>query len=365
MPVVTINPFVPSLYAADSFDPHGAFPTITLLQILGDENFGQFESERHRAIGFIKEHWPNFSRLAQYYLNNNTEMFTKVAVKDFGLEWEPTLAHQRTTVAYQTMLTITTAIVGTTGNESSTVISRFARKHIAAMKRHEDYLIELRRRGEKSAALERDLFTEISRFVRHHESWEMGLIVRFMGDIERQSFEELVLYRDEFSTLRDLYQQGFELACKCLWPLVAAQNTVKRGRPDSFGDDHPIGVPVNARPSTISQFEKLSNARKIAYVVRVPGWESIGDRLNSQRRNAIGHASAHHDLQTGRVVSDKDPKGMTYLEFLGETFGVFDALSTLSQVLRATRVSSSPDFKLSDSSESVAGPLITPARQQI
>jgi hypothetical protein len=46
------------------------------------------------------------------------------------------------------------------------------------------------------------------------------------------------------------------------------------------------------------------------------------------------------------VLSDKDPDGMTYLDFLGDTLGVFEALSTLAQVLRASRVAASPDFGL-------------------
>src|SRR5690606_21452092 len=141
--------------------------------------------------------------------------------------------------------------------------------------------------------------------------------------------ETLVLYRDEFSTVRDLYQQGFELACKCIWPLVAAQNTVKRGSPDDFGTDHPTSVPVKSQVHSLAQFDKLPNAFKIAYVVQVPGWESLADLLNHKRRNAIGHATAHHDLETGRIVSDTDPAGVTYLGFLGQVLGVFDAMSAL------------------------------------
>ncbi|KUH35261.1 hypothetical protein ATE80_30280 [Streptomyces kanasensis] len=193
-------------------------------------------------------------------------------------------------------------------------------------------------------------FTENSKtvFIEHHESWEMGLLERFFRPSDKSAFEELVLYRDEFSLVRDLYQQGFELACKCLWPLIAAQNSVKRGNPDDFGEVHPDRVPEKQRPKNLDKFDKLPNAYKIAYVAQVPGWEPIESLLNNRRRNTIGHATAHHDLQTGRVVNDENPSGMTYLEFLSEVLGVFEALSTLAQVLRASRVASSPDF---DSSE--------------
>lgn len=345
-PVVTTNPFVPSLYTADSNAFIGAMPTITLLGLLDDDTFMEFESERHRALQASAEMWPQVRKLFEYYLNGNTAMFTRVAEQVFGLEREPVSSHQRTSVAYQAVGTAAVMITGSTGTSSAKVISRFARKHTAAMVKDPRYLLALRSRGQASAVLERDVFTELNRFVQHHESWEMGLLCRFVGPRKKRDFDELVLFRDEFSTVRDLYQQGFELACKCLWPLVAAQNTVKRGDPDDFGDIHPNikTVPVKKRPTSLNRFDGLPNAYKIAYVAQVPGWESFGSLLDNQRRNVIGHATAHHDLQTGRVVSDKDPDGVTYIEFLGEILGVFEALSTLAQVLRTSRVAASPDF---------------------
>lgn len=347
-PVVTINPFVPSLYTADSFAPVGAMPTLTLVQILGRDVFLEFETERHRALEAAEEMWPQVRKLFEYYLQGNANMFTRVAQERFGLDWEPTTSHERTSVAYQALGVATTMITGNTGTSSARVSERFSRKHTAAMNRDARHLEAFRSRGQASTSLERDLFTELNRFVEHHESWEMGLLGRFVGPEEKAAFDELVLFRDEFSTVRDLYQHGFELACKCLWPLVAAQNTVKRNDPNDFGDVHPevAVVPVNQRPKNLSQFDKLSSAYKIAYVVQVPGWESFGNLLDNRQRNTIGHATAHHDLQSGRVVSDKDPDGLSYLDFLSETLGVFEALSTLAQVFRATRVAASPDFGL-------------------
>jgi len=344
---VTVNPFVPSLYEADSFAPDGAFPTMTLIRILGDDAFEDFELERHQALDAGQFLWPQVRMLFQYYLQGNTQMFSRIAKEQFGLDWEPIKAHHRTSVAYQAIGAVATTITGSTGSRAATIIDRFARKHTAAM-RNKDHLLAFRQRGQDQAALERDLFTELNRFVERHESWEMGLLVRFIGPEGKSAFDNLVLYRDEFSIVRDLYQQGFELACKCIWPLVAAQNTVKRGRPGDFGDDHPDNVPVKKRPRSLEQFDKLANAHKIAYAAQVPGWESLGELLNNKHRNTIGHATAHHELQTGRIVSDTNPDGITYLDFLGQTLGVFDALATLTQVLRACRVACSPDFGVAE-----------------
>lgn len=281
--------------------------------------------------------------LFQYYLQGNTQMFARIATEQFGLDWTPSTSHERTSVAYQAMGTVTTLVTGSTGSRSETVIGRFARKHSAAMKER-NHLLVFRERGKEAIALERGLFTELNRFVERHESWEMGLLARFVGPVEQVAFDQLVLFRDEFSTVRDLYQQGFELACKCIWPLVAAQNTVKRGHPGDFGSDHPVSVPQRNQVRSLAQFDRLANAYKIAYASQVPGWESLGELLNNRHRNTIGHATAQHDLQTGRVVSDTDPVGMTYLDFLGQTLGIFDALATLAQVLRACRIAASPDF---------------------
>jgi hypothetical protein len=343
--VVTINPFAPSLYGADSFSEEGAFPTMTLMVILGDDALMEFESERHRALESTRSIWPKVRMLFEYYLNSTGDMVSRLAKQHFDFDSPITLAHQRTSLAYQILGLATSVVVGKTGAHREKFMSRFGKKHRAAISRSHEYLQILGQRATALPSLERDLFTEINRYVENYESWEMGLLIRFLTRTQLDDLDRYVLYRDEFSILRDLYQQGFELACKCLWILVAAQNTIKRSDPNDFGFDHPSIVPLKQRSGNLNQFDKLPNAYKIAYVAQVPGWESLGALLDSQRRNTIGHATARHDLHAGRIVSDKDPVGMAYLEFLGELLGVFEALTTLAQVLRAAQVASSPDFR--------------------
>lgn len=343
-PVVTVNPFVPSSYQADSYSGVGAFATMTLTQILGFDTFLAFEKERHEALDTGQAFWPKIRMLTQYYRNDNVEVFNRIAQRDFGLDRNAATHHERTSVMYWIIDRVTTTLVGETGSTKARVIGRFERKHEAALQKSEDHLLLFRTRGLAAYSLEGDLFTELDRFIENHESWEMGLLGRFMGSTEQGAFGELTLYRDEFSVLRDLYQQGFELSCKCLWTLVAAQNTVKRGHPEDFGTEHPSTVPEKQRASTMNRYDKLPNAHKLAYVTQVPGWESLGELLSSQRRNTIGHATARHDLKSGRVISDQDPDGMTYMEFLSETLGVFEALVTLVQAFRYCRIAASPDF---------------------
>lgn len=174
----------------------------------------------------------------------------------------------------------------------------------------------------------------------------MGRLNHHITEKAKSNLNELTLFRDEFSTVRDLYQQGFEIACKCLWILISAQNSLKYGDPNEFGDKHPKNVPQGRRATSINKFNKLPNAHKISYVSMVPGWEVISTVLDNKRRNTIGHATVHHDLKDGRIYSDTDTQGTTYIQFLGEIFDMFTLLSEFMQIVRCARIITSPDFHI-------------------
>ncbi len=352
---VTVNPFVPSRYDADSFSGVGAFPTLTLAAVLGHETYMVFHEDRADASSVIEELWPSARMAFEYYLQQNWAMFEKIAQSKFELESVGQTAHQRTTIAYQSIAMAAINIVGQSGDRSAKLYSRFGRKHIAALE-HNPYTTVIRARGADALQIEHDVFRVVDHFIADYEAWEMGRLVRYVDDDAAGLLDELVLFRDEFPLVRDLYQQGFEMASKCLWILVAAQNGTKRKDPNAFGDVHPTSVPENRRVKTLAQFDRLPNAYKIAYAAQVPGWECLSSFLNSGRRNTIGHATARHDLRSGRVVTDKDPDGITYIDVLGETFGVFEALVVLMQVLRAVRVASSPDFSRGTTSDLLDSP---------
>ena len=338
--VVTINPFVPSRYDADSHDRLGAFPMMTLISLMSSESLQDFMQDSGAAAAVIGQFWPSTEMLFEYYLDSNWAMFEKVAKTKLELDEVGTTRHERSTVAYQYLAVVTLGVVGQTGARGRKIIDRYSRKHLASIEK-ESYRTLLRDRDSESRRLEREVFDALSHFIDNYPSWSMGRLVRL---VEEGGLDDLTLYRDEFTLVRDLYQQGFELACKCLWLLVAAQNTIKRGDPNLLGEAHPESVPAGKRAKTLTQFDKLPNAYKLAYAGLVPGWDSLSELLSNQRRNTIGHATARHDLRVGRVVSDKDPDGINYLEFLSEVFSVFEALASLMQALRLVRVAASPDF---------------------
>lgn len=67
-PVVTINPFVPSRYDADSFDGLGALPTMTLHSLLGGQLFLAFQDEHGQGREVAQELWPTVRMLFEYFL---------------------------------------------------------------------------------------------------------------------------------------------------------------------------------------------------------------------------------------------------------------------------------------------------------
>lgn len=337
-PVVTVNPFIPARHDADSFDGPGAMPTLTLLYLTGQEGFSSFSGDHGLAQHVLEENWPPTRRLFDYYLQERWDMFDRSSTA-MGRPPKDGTVEDRSNRAYSALAEVTANTVGHTGERGELLFERFGRKHLAATA-YPPYLALLGAREQRGRDMERDTFGAIKRFLEIEETWSMGRLPRFVRESAVPELEKLTLFRDEFALVRDVYQQGFEQAGKCLWLLIAAQNSVKRKDPNTFGE-HPSAVSPKNQVSTLAQFDKLPNAFKIAYAAQVPGWGSVQTLLNSQRRNAIGHGSARHDLSTGRVVSEKDPAGVTYLDFLAETFGVFEILAALMQTIRAARVVSS------------------------
>jgi hypothetical protein len=228
---------------------------------------------------------------------------------------------------------------------SAIFMGRYLRKHSAAVQNshYRAFAIAEAESG-RIEALQRSLLDVTDLFVQRFESWQMGALSRFIPDENREALSALRLFRDEFDLLRDLYQQGFEIACKLLRYPVAAQNVIKRASPESFGAEVPSGLTRKNNPSGMAAFEKMANADKLRYISVVPGWEGWAKMLSNKTRNDIGHATARHDLRRGLIISNKNPAGIPYLEMVAKVYGIFDVLSTCFQIVRQIRVVSSPDF---------------------
>lgn len=343
---ITIDPNVPCKYTGAERGELGTFTTMTLMWLAGDNAHALFEV-LPRGRSAVAELWPKARRIYEYYLHQDWKHFGKVGRDTFS-DWPAAeTVHERATAAHQVVGIVTAMITDDEDKSTALYLTRFHRKHLTAL-RHPAYVESVRADVASGLVgrLQRSVFDIIERYIAESESWHIGVLRRVMPEKNRPMLDDLTLYRDEFDILRDLYQQGFEVVCKTLRYPVGAQNALKRGDPNDFGANLPVDATTKVNPKTLKAFDKdLVNANKLAYLRQVPGWEGFAALLNNKTRNAIGHATARHDLRTGRVVSDKDPIGVQYLDLVGDVFGMFDALGATMQVLRAVQVAGSPDFE--------------------
>lgn len=348
-PVTTVDLNAPVLVTADSMegDLLGGMTNLTLA-FLCQDRASEYMTVANQSIDFLEERWPDIERALRYYLNSNNQHF-EAAAKKTGLIL-PNIGfattHERASQLY-TLLGAASLRIMAPSDEGKVFVHRLGCKHIAAL--HNDsyrtYVKDLLSSGQVLER-EREQLEELLNFVDHAESWRMGILPRYMHpDVDLETLDWRVL-RNEFPILRDLYIHGFETVCRGLGPLMASQNTVKRKDPNDFGEVSPDGRPNKKLlpPASIAKFEGLRNADKLAFVRAIPGISYLGTLLDSSLRNSIGHSSAHHNLQTGRIVTDRMPQGITYLDFMAKVADVFEALTLIIKVTRFMRVASSPDF---------------------
>jgi hypothetical protein len=344
--VVTVDPNVPSRYESKTFDGLGSGPSLTLLWLVGNDRIEELMRYLARGNYAVENLWPQARRMYEYYLEGDWERFSKIADDLFDEDWRRGKnTHERATLAHHAVGMALSNIVDDHHEASSIFMGRFLRKHSAAIQndRYRAFAVADSESG-RIELLQRSLLDVADLFIQHFESWQIGVLSRIIPDENREALSTLRLFRDEFDILRDLYQQGFEIACKFLRYPVAAQNVIKRADPESFGVDVPAGLTRKSNPGVMAAFEKMANAEKLHYISAVPGWEGWADLLSNKTRNDIGHATARHDLRSGLIISNENPVGIPYLDMVAKVYGVFDVVSTCFQIVRQVRVTSSPDF---------------------
>ena len=343
-PFVTVDPSVPSRLKGAERGQLGTFPTMTLIQLAGDDGH-ELLQVLQRGKDEASLRWPVIRRLYEYYLAEDWKHFDKAAADTYE-NWRPVhTEHERATIANQAVGLFMAGVNGGSREATAQFVHRFGKKHTAALhnKAYRDELHALAKTGQ-IRSLQRQVFDEIGRFVESLPSWHMGILDRYVTDEARPELANLTLFRDEFDILRDRYQQSYELVCKVIKIALAAQNTVIRKDPNDFGPV-PAGVGIKASPTTLAMFDKMSTAHRLGYLRQVPKWEGFADLMNNKKRNAIGHASSRHDLRTGLVISDIDSNGVTYLDVCADVAGMFEALAVSLTILRWARIATSQDFE--------------------
>lgn len=343
-PFVTVDPSVPSRLKGGERGQLGTFPTMTLIQLAGDDGH-ELLQVLQRGKDEASLRWPVIRRLYEYYLAEDWKHFDKAAADTYE-DWKPVhTEHERATIANQAVGLFMAGVNGGSREATAQFVHRLGKKHTAALhsKAYRDELHALAKTGQ-IRSLQRQVFDEIGRFVESLPSWQMGILDRYVTDEARPELANLTLFRDEFDILRDRYQQSYELVCKVIKIALAAQNTVIRKDPNDFGPV-PAGVGIKASPTTLAMFDKMSTAHRLGYLRQVPKWEGFADLMNNKKRNAIGHASSRHDLRTGLVISDIDSNGVTYLDVCADVAGMFEALAVSLTILRWARIATSRDFE--------------------
>jgi len=343
-PFVTVDPSVPSRLKGAERGQLGTFPTMTLIQLAGDDGH-ELLQVLQRGKDEASLRWPVIRRLYEYYLAEDWKHFDKAAADTYE-NWRPVhTEHERATIANQAVGLFMAGVNGGSREATAQFVHRLGKKHTAALhnKAYRDELHALAKTGQ-IRSLQRQVFDEIGRFVESLPSWHMGILDRYVTDEARPELANLTLFRDEFDILRDRYQQSYELVCKVIKIALAAQNTVIRKDPNDFGPV-PAGVGIKASPTTLAMFDKMSTAHRLGYLRQVPKWEGFADLMNNKKRNAIGHASSRHDLRTGLVISDIDSNGVTYLDVCADVAGMFEALAVSLTILRWARIATSQDFE--------------------
>jgi hypothetical protein len=84
--VVTVNPYVPNDFSADTHDAVGGFSMITLSGLTG-ERVLDFMEEQGTALGTIEQLWPQVRRLYEYYLDEQWGAFEAVLAREFA-DWD-------------------------------------------------------------------------------------------------------------------------------------------------------------------------------------------------------------------------------------------------------------------------------------
>ncbi|WP_443452393.1 hypothetical protein [Glutamicibacter arilaitensis] len=343
--VVTVNPYVPNDFSADTNDAVGGFSMMTLDGLTGKRVL-DFMEERDTALGTIRHLWPQVRRLYEYYLDEHWDAFESTLAREFS-EWGfPTgrTTHDRASAAHSAMLAVTVHVVPPSAATASFLRSYMAKHMTASADGTYSSMLKTESTITKIKTLQRALFDILDHFLLKHEMWLMGGIRRYLSAKGSANLERMTLARDEFGETRDLYQQGFEVLSKVLKYPIAARNTIEHGDPENFGDEHPADVPTKDRVDSLAKFSKLSNAYKLRYFQLDPEWDDFGNTMNSKTRNLIGHGVVRHNLRTGRIVTPVDANGINYLIFLGNLHDLFDSLSISLQVLRALRITSSTDW---------------------
>jgi len=145
------------------------------------------------------------------------------------------------------------------------------------------------------------------RVLSHFDAFIAGLLYNEMPDALKAKIGEYRIFRDDYSTVKALFQDLFEITSQLLIFFGAIVNLSLRNDPWQYANG----------ASTFNSFKKQVAFERFKILSEAPKLLGIVGAINRPMRNSIGHFSADYDPKTGNLRYD-DGSEENYLVFLGE-----------------------------------------------
>ena len=336
--VVTVGTTVPLRLQSRTLTEFGGAPNITFGRLIGKN--ANWANSYHDFFHDRIEEWKRYERLLHYYLQSDWNRFNLAGASLFRGNWRnPRNAQERHIAALrpaQLLLfpALPSAIHALLLEDYASVIIGLGQGSSFA-----DWSL-LEEQSGRLGAVHQALFGALNQYVRRWESWSAGYLVQATDPQMRSKLEKLRLCRDDFSDLRDLYVQTFEICCSALPYAAALLNQGHRGSPEIFSEVPAAILRGNAKaapPRSIRAFAKLPNATKLQWFTEWPSWrDHIGALLDKNIRNGLGHASARHDISSGMI--EFEGFSISYLELTSRSIDLGHAILALLQLVKSLRL---------------------------
>ncbi len=340
---LNINPEFPSVPDAASLHEPGGSAFLMAFSMLGQERFMKFSAAAGAVRSIVASEWPKISRLTTYYVNRDWTHFDAALVDFVPPEsGKPTAEWHRDAALHEIYDRLFIHLAVADGQKTYIEMKSAWTAVWASANTAADPLLAFAK-GQATTQefrdVQRDLFEHVRRYVENLEALFPGLLCNMLPDQHQPKVDhDLRLFRDDYEVLRDLYIQTFETCHKALRWVVGAMNVTTNGNADKFVAPAGASALPKKLPKDLSAFTSLTSAQKRKWLVLLPDWDQRWDAVFDRHlRNDIGHASAHHDLASGRILRAGKP-ALAYTRFVGSTMRTIYGLLAMLNALKTVRM---------------------------
>lgn len=334
---VTVDPSAPAPNGADSL-MQGLGPNALFMHMAGEQALA-LSVLGERTYTALRQA-PTFMRAVHLYLDGNSTAYWQYLKRHFGdvLDTDTQHALAFAATAHHLWQAIVSQFLDPTWVTSADVrgLTVISEMHLAGLQKGPGYREELRRYTAEFAVVDRKLFDATEALVRSGAAWRSG-VLRLASGHQASAIAGMQLLQDEFPRLRDVFQNTFEACCDSLWIIALIRNYAAHGTLEPLEGLSYLENGKERHVRTTAAFRKLVNARKLEVLRGDDRLQSVLAPLDSRLRNAIGHASARHDLQQG-VIGNENGDSIDYFDFVGRVYSLLLPLSVSITALRSVRV---------------------------